>query len=251
MKNKTEKILGAVAPLVTLAAVLAVWAVAARATGNEYVLPSVSDTVKEFFSLFSYGEFYAALLGTLLRSVIAFCISFAAAWGLAFAAKNKVAEKFISPLIAVLRALPTVAVVLLLLVWTNGNVAPVIVTMLVVLPSSYTNVKNALDGVDGSLLEMCRVYNVPKKTVLFKVKIPAILPGALRSAGAGLSLNVKLMVAAEVLSQTANSLGYLLNVNKVYFETAKMIALVAVTVILGLLCEFAFSRLAARAEKGK
>ena len=59
------------------------------------------------------------------------------------------------------------------------------------------------------------------------------------------------MVAAEVLSQTANSLGYLLNVNKVYFETAKMIALVVVAVLLGLICEFAFSRLAKIAEKGK
>lgn len=251
MKNKSEKILNAVAPLVSFATIITVWAIAASATGNEYVLPSVSATVKEFFSLFSYGEFYSALFGTVARSTVAFAISFAAAWGLAFAAKNRIAEKFIAPFIAVLRALPTVAVVLLLLVWTNSKVAPVIVTMLVVLPASYTNVKNALDGVDESIIEMCRVYKVPAKRVLLKVKIPAILPEALRSAGAGLSLNVKLMVAAEVLSQTANSLGYLLNVNKVYFETAKMIALVVVAVVIGLICEFAFSRLARLAEKRK
>ena len=76
-----------------------------------------------------------------------------------------------------------------------------------------------------------------------------MLPQLLRSAGSGLSLNVKLMVAAEVLAQTGRSLGYLLNTSKVYLETATMIALVLVSVALGLIVEGVFGLLARSAER--
>ena len=48
------------------------------------------------------------------------------------------------------------------------------------------------------------------------------------------------MVAAEVIEQTANSLGYLLNTSKAYFEIASMIAVVVVSVAIGLIVESAF-----------
>ena len=81
------------------------------------------------------------------------------------------------------------------------------------------------------------------------MEIPQILPSALYSAGAGLSLNLKLMVAAEVIAQTAVSLGYLLNKSKVYFEIADMLAIVAFAVITGAAIESAFGAIAKKAGK--
>ena len=49
------------------------------------------------------------------------------------------------------------------------------------------------------------------------------------------------MVAAEVLAYTTNSLGNLLQLSKLYDQTATMMALVLVTVILGLIIEGVFS----------
>lgn len=245
-----NKVLGIAAPLISVAAIFGIWAAAAAATDNQYILPTIGQTFGEFFGLFGHAEFYGAVLNTLLRSLIAFVISFLLAFIFALAAeKSDFAAKLIAPVIAIIRALPTVAVVLLLLVWTNSRVAPVLVTMLVVLPTIFTNIKNALGAIDGDLVEMCRVYAVPKREVFFKVKVPAVLPQLLRSAGSGLSLNVKLMVAAEVLAQTGRSLGYLLNTSKVYLETATMIALVLVSVALGLIAEGVFGLLARSAEK--
>ena len=88
-----------------------------------------------------------------------------------------------------------------------------------------------------------------KKDRLFKVVIPEIAPEFIRAAGAGLSLNIKLMVAAEVLSQTANSMGYLLNTAKIYFEISTMIALVLFTVAVGLIVESVFRFLSKKAAK--
>lgn len=238
---KKNKILGFAAPLLSVATILCIWWAAAAVTDNEYVLPTIGETFKRFISLFTYSEFYAALGSTFLRSAIAFAMSFALSFSLAVAAhRSRFAARAFSPVIALLRALPTVAVVLLLLVWTNSQVAPVIVTMLVVLPTLFTNLKNALDGMDGELLEMCKVYAVPKKKVFFKVKLPAIMPYALRSAGAGLSLNIKLMVAAEVLSQTDISMGFFLNASKVYSDTVTMLGLVLASILTGLVAEGVF-----------
>ncbi len=248
-KNATIKILP---PLVSFAALILLWVAASAAVDNEYILPDVAATIKQFARLFGSAEFYSALFGTLFRSVTAFVLSFATAFVLAEISKrSEFAERAIKPVVSVMRALPTVAVVLLLLVWTNSRIAPIIVTMLVVLPTAYTDIKNALEGVPQEQIRTCVFFGVSKKDILFKVKIPQIAPSLLYCCGAGLSLNLKLMVAAEVLSQTAVSMGYLLNTAKIYFEIAEMIALVLVTVIVGVIIEAAFGLAAKRTERWK
>ena len=250
--TKRDKILGYAAPVISVVLMLVIWAAAACAAGSEYILPNIGQTLKAVFGLFGVKAFYLALLGTLLRTFIAFFISLAAAFSLAAAAKKSAAaERFIKPFISVARSLPTVAVVLLLLVWTNSKVAPVIVTMLVVLPTEYTGAYNALSGVDENTISALKLFGVSERDLFFKVKLKQTLPEVYSLVGSGLSLNLKLMVAAEVLSQTARSMGYLLNASKVNFEISKMIAIVIVTVILGGGIEGAFSLASKKAGKWK
>ena len=238
MKNKTTKTLNILLPIISVACIIAVWGIVAFFVNDEFLLPTVGKTLTVFFGLFGYAEFYLALVGTLLRTLIAFTLSFILAFAFALISyKSQLAYKIISPVITIIRVLPTVAVVLLLLVWTNSNIAPVIVTMLVVLPTTYTSIYNALLSIDKKQLEMCKVFGVDEKTVVLKVKIPQILPSLVLIIGTTLSLNLKLMVAAEVLSFTANSIGHHLQLSQVYFNTATMMALVLVTVILGLIIE--------------
>jgi NitT/TauT family transport system permease protein len=217
---------------------------------RQALLPSISQTFLALIDVFSHGEFYLSLLFTLLRSIVAFLVSFILAFTFAYFSYKKENFKLaITPIIRVLRALPTIAVVLLLLVWTNSQIAPVIVTMLVVLPTLYTNVLTAFSEIDKDALEMCAVFSVDKKQTLFKVSIPQILPSMLIAVGAGISLNIKLMVAAEVLSYTSQSIGYFLHISRLYDETATMIALVIVTVIIGVIIEWGFGLLSKKVGK--
>jgi NitT/TauT family transport system permease protein len=249
---KKDKILNLLLPLLTVGCILIIWSVFARVIDNQFLLPNLKLTFTSLITLFGSGEFYLAFVYTFLRSLVAFIVSFILATTLALIGNaNQTIKRVIKILISICRALPTIAVVLLLLFWTNSQVAPVIVTMLVVLPTIYTNVDNSLNEIDKDQLEMCKLFNVHKKVVLTKVKIPQIAPSMVNTIGSGLSLNLKLMVAAEVLSQTANSLGYMLNTSKVYFEIAMMIAIVLVTVILGIVIESAFSKLSERLGKWK
>lgn len=249
MKTR-DRIVNFVLPLITVAVIVVLWAAAARAVDSEYILPNVGETFAALFELFKSAEFYRDFFGTLLRSVIAFALSFTAAFLFAFSSyKSEKAKRLLSPVIIIVRTLPTIAVVLLLVVWTNSKVAPVIVTMLVVFPTLYNNLYAALCGIDKELNEMCKVFGVKNSERLKKVVFPQIAPEFITAAGAGLTLNLKLMVAAEVLAQTAKSMGYLLNTSKVYFEISTMLALVLITVITGLIIEWAFAFWAKKAVK--
>ena len=249
MKTR-DKVLNIVLPIATITVIILLWSAAAIAVDSEYVLPTVKETFAALIGLFKSAEFYRAFFGTLLRSVIAFAISFLLAFVVSFLSyKSERARRALKPLIIIIRALPTIAVVLLLVLWTNSRVAPIIVTFLVVFPTLYNNLYAALGGIDKDLNEMCKVFGVKNSERLKKVVFPQIAPEFIMAAGSGLTLNLKLMVAAEVLSQTVPSMGDLLNKSKIYFEYPTMLALVFITVITGLIIEFLFGLWAKKAVK--
>ena len=252
MKVKQTIVTGVVLPVATVLLLVAVWEIAAKAISSEYILPTVGETLSACLKLFGSAEFYAALFGTLLRTVIAFAISFTLAYSFAIlSGKSSAAKSVISVIIAIVRVFPTVAVILLVLFWTNSRVAPIIVTSTVVLPALYGIAAEALGAVDEDALLTCKAFNVSEKDVFFKVRLPQIAPALLRSVGTGLSLNLKLMVAAEVLAATAKSIGNMLNNGNYYLEIPKMFALTLVVIVAGLLIEVIFGALAKRTERWK
>ena len=244
MKNK-QKAINVILTILPFVCIIILWAVVAILVNNAKVLPSMVETLKAFVALFSHAEFYLAFFGTLLRAIVAFFCSFIITFLLALTCKQKRnAIKIVQPIIALCRALPTIAVVLLLVIWTNSQIAPVIVTMLVVLPTVFNGVMSAFNTIDNELIETCKVFKVTKKDIFKKVQFPQIFPEMLTVIGSGLSLNIKLMVAAEVIAFTSNSLGHYLLLSNLYDATATMMALVLCTVITGLTIEFIFNAFA-------
>lgn len=248
--KKINKTLNLILPLITIGFLLIVWALVAKAENNEYVVPTVEKTMQELVKLFGEKKFYIALNSTLIRSVIAFLLSFFISFVLAYCASKKVwAEKLILPIISITRTLPTIAIAWLLLFWSgDGNVAAVLITMLVVLPTSYTQIKSALDGVNKKSIEAGKVDGAGLSNLFFRIELPQIMPDVYSVIGSGLALNLKLMVAAEVITATIKSIGNMINLSSP-FEVARTIGLSIVVLALGLIIEFLFSMLARKAGK--
>lgn len=219
-----------------------IWLIAQFTVKNEYVIPSVGDTIKSFFSCLASGSFWLALFYSFLRTMFSFVVSFFLAALLTSAGvlcKNS--KSFIKPFIDVLRALPTLAIILLLLFWTTPAVAPVIVTMLVLFPMIYSQLNTAVDGIDEDLTEMAEVYKISKKQRLFKIYLPMIAPSVLSQSGANISLGIKIMISAEVLAGTYKSLGGLMQNARFEIDMPRLAALTIIAVILGLLIDLCFS----------
>ena len=221
-----------------------VWIIAYYAVGNEYIVPSFSDTVKSFFACLGQKTFWVAFGYTFLRSVIAFAISFfLAALCASLAAASKRFSAFLQPVMVLLRTLPTMAVILIILIWTSPKWAPVIVTVLVLFPMIYSQFCAAFGGIDDGLKNMARVYNLSKKQRIGKIYLPLVMPSVLSEVGANVSLCLKLVISAEVLANTARSLGGIMQTARLYVEMPRLAALTFIAVLTGLILDIAFSQL--------
>lgn len=238
--GQSKKITDIILTIIPIITILLLWGVSSLIIDNRFILPSLKETYYAFIGNFTSKVFYKALFSTLLRAFMAFIISLMIAFSLAILSGREKAQKVIAPIIAIIRALPTIAIVLLVLLWTNSYIAPMVVTTLVVLPTLYTDINNSFSVIGKEQVIMCKTFNVGKGDFIKKVALPEIMPEFLNTVGSNLSLNLKLMVAAEVIASTANSLGVMLNQGKVYFETAQMLSIVAVIVIIGLIIEYLF-----------
>lgn len=217
------------------------WSVVYIITANEYVVPSVHDVFISLFELFGDESFWSAFLHTSFRAVTAFLASFVTA--LAFSLPSLLSPAFkavLKPFISIIRAVPTMAVILALLIWTSPKTAPVIVTFLVSFPLSYSTFMTAFENIDPKLVEMCKVYKVSLKNRVSKIYFPLSLPYVLKETGTQLSFSIKVMVSAEVLSKTYSSIGGMMSEAKMVLEIPQLIALTMIVVITGILCEVIF-----------
>lgn len=240
--------------VLVVAVMWGVWVAAYFAVGNEYVVPSFTETMRELGALFASGTFWESFGGTLWRTVAGWLLAFA--FAVLFAAAGVASKKFRSffaPFVSVFRTLPTMAITLMLLIWSTPLVAPVIVTFLMLFPVTYAQLMAAYGEIDPQLFEMARVYGVPRREVLCKIAVPGMLPAVFSQAGPNLSLSLKVTISAEVLVSTFRSLGGMMHEAANYLQVAEMFALTILALLVGGLFEFALhflTRITARWKGG-
>lgn len=225
----------------SLLAVLALWgawAIAYVCVGNDLILPSVGDTAAEMVRLLGEAAFWRAFGATLLRTVGAFVCSAVPAVLLALCAcLFPPVRAFLTPVVSVLRTVPTMALVLVLLLWTSPSAAPVVIAALVLFPAVYAAADAGLSEVKEEYGEMAEVFAVPRFRQAWKMYLPLSAPPVLRQTGAMLSLGLKIAVSGEVLSVTAASLGGMMQQAQGFLEMPRLLALTLVTVAVGFLFE--------------
>ncbi len=229
---------------------IALWWAVYLLVGNETLVPAISDCLKQAGGLLLDSGFWQAFLRTAGRAFSAFFIAFAFAGVFAVIAYLLPAfSRFFAPIVAALRSLPTLAVLLILLVWWGAGFAPVAVAFLSLFPMLYTGILAALLGIDKQLIEISRVYGAPAWKRVFGVYLPLSAPYILREAGGALGFSVKLVVSAEVLASTAKSLGGMMQEAKLYAEMPTLFALVGVAFVFALVLELLVGLLADAVEK--
>lgn len=237
-RERVYKALNIALPVAMLLLIIVVYAIISKAVGIDMLVPSVPSTLKEFFSLFGQKSFYVAVSWTLLRAFVAYLSAFLLAAVLSWLTYVfKPLRSALSPIVLIVRIMPTMSLILLALIWFDSFEATVLVAFSVVFPMLYTSFSDALEGVDKDLIEMARVYKVDRKTCILKLYLPEIAPNVFTGIKSSIGLNLKLVIAAEVLAQTAKSIGIEMQFAKLYVDTAKLLAWTAVAIILGAIFE--------------
>ena len=239
MRNKKlYRILNYTLPIMTVVLIVVVYAIISKVVNVELIAPSVGKTFKEFFAILGKGYFYKAVGGTLLRALISYILSFLLALVLAILTKFCAPlRRAFSPIVALVRVLPTMSLILLALIWFNSFQSTVLVAFFVIFPMLYTGFCDAIESVDKDLIEMARVYSVDKKRLVAKLYIPEALPSVFTSIKSSIGLNLKIIISAEVIAQTVDSMGLYMQLAKINLDTAILLAWTLVAILLGGLIE--------------
>lgn len=238
MKEKVGKIFF---PIISLTFVIIIWFLAAKSIDVEILLPSPSVAFKQLLEVLGSAEFYKCAGWTVLRSIFSFLLAGVFAFAIALLSSvSKTFKELIYPLIVILRAVPTISVIFIMYVSVKQNNRSLLIAFLVIFPTLYSAFYSAITSSDKDILQMSKVYKVNRKYLLQKYLIPHIFKSAYPELVNGISITVKLVVAAEALTQTKMSLGNLMYAAKLNFEMGTLLAYTLVAVILSFLLELLF-----------
>lgn len=221
---------------------VAVWWIAAAAYGKELVFPTPVAALHALWDTLKSIYFWRAFAGSLWRSLVAFVGACVLAIVCAYVAKAcKPLRQILTPIIGIIRSLPTMSVILLFVLLLSSQWTPLFVSGLVIFPVLYSGIDAALSAIPPELEETARLYGGGAWYKFSKVYLPLSAPAFLRVAGGAASLTLKLTVAAEVLAQTRQSLGLMMQQTRIYFEIGQLMALTIVVVIAALVLEWIIS----------
>ncbi|HTX74136.1 MAG TPA: ABC transporter permease subunit [Rectinemataceae bacterium] len=239
-------IIGAAATVLLLLA----WQGGAELIGKDIVLPSPAHVLGIAGSLYPTRLFLQALWATFLRGLTAFGIT--TTLGLFAGLASGLWPLFgaaLAPLMTTIRATPVLALILLALIWFPSGFVPIFAAFLMAFPVMVSSAAQGARAADPRLVEMARLFRVPRREQFFKLKLPAAAPHLISGARSALGLSWKVVVAGEVLSQPLRALGTGMQNARVLLETGQVFAWALASVLLCGLTEWVFGMIATRAAR--
>lgn len=240
-----KRILNLIYPLISVGIVIAACYVFSYAMNSNIVAPSPTEVFKEFCALFSRSDFWKCVSTTLWRSTYGFSLALATALAFALAASaSKTVERILYPITAIVRAIPTMAVILLCLIFLRSKKTPAAVSYIVVFPMLYSALLGVFTSRDRELMQMLKVYGVRKRDIFFKYSLPDAVLRLFPQLVTTYSFNIKLTVSGEAMAWTSQSIGASMMIAKSNVETAVLLAWALVAVVLAFAVELALNLLA-------
>ena len=220
------------------------WAWLSRLVGQELLLPSPLLVLKTLLRLASGAEFWLTLTNSLARILSG--ILAGTLLGVLLAAlthRSAVCRAVFSPLMSLVKSTPVASFIILALIWLGRGVVPLFITAMMVMPVIWANVSEGLGAQDEKLLEVARVFRLPRRRVFVSLTLPTALPYFRSALCSALGLGWKAGVAAEVLTVPQRSVGRMIYESKLYLETPELFAWTLTVIALSFLIERLLLRL--------
>ncbi len=231
MENRIQKV-------VVLLFWLGLWQILYLGVGKTVLVPSPLDTIKTLWQMLGEISFYKQILATFGRVLAGVGISLSLGLILsALSYKNNFIKLLLRPMVALMKATPIMAIIILALLWFQSNEVPIFVCILMCYPIVYTNLLAGLNALDKELIEMSKLYCVKKRVVVQKCYWPQLKSYLLASLQLSLGMAWKVVIAAEVLALPRYAIGDALLSAKLYIETPQVFAWIIVIVSLSQVCE--------------
>lgn len=222
--------------LISTVVLLLLWKILALIVGKPIIVPSPEETFQSLIRIINSSDFIIAVGSTITRVVIGFTLSFIIALVLGLLSAFITPFYYLlKPIILLQKSVPTMAVILLAIIWLDSEMAPILVGFLVIFPIIYSAVVQGVRDIDPKLIQMAKVYQLNVYTKVRRIYIPAIRSSLFSVISAALSLNLKITIAAEVLSQPNISIGTSFQIEKSTLDTAGVFAWSIIAIVMAAL----------------
>lgn len=228
------RVLGGFAlPLVLLAA----WQISSS-TGlvPAHRLPPPASVVSAAVQMAATGELWLNIAISVQRVLLGFVIG--SLVGLAAAAVvglTRAGDVLLSPTLAAIRAIPSLALVPLLLLWMGiGEDSKVTLIAIGAFFPVFTTVAGALRHVDARLVEMGRSFSLRGWELFRTVQLPSVIPALISGLRLAMAQAWLFLVASELLG-AAMGLGFLLTLSQQTGRVDRILLTIALLAILGAL----------------
>lgn len=244
-----RKYIGKIVPLI---AIVILWALLSYLISNPIILPGPLSTGITLIDIIRREGFILSVYLTFKRVIVGFLISLflGTILGIASGVSKRV-NYFFDPWFHIIRTIPTIAVIIIAIIWLDSERAPLFVSFLVVFPVIYTSVLGGIRNVNLELLEMADIYEVGFKTKVKDLYFPSLLSYLFVGIRSSISLGIKATVAAEVISQPLNSIGTNMQRHKINFDIEGVFAWVIVIVLLSYIFDWILGLIQTKLEDWK
>ncbi|GGU05568.1 ABC transporter permease [Streptomyces violascens] len=192
--------------------VLVLWA-AASAAGqlDPAAIPAPWTVLRTAGHLWSDGTLSTDVLTSLERAGYGFALGLTAGVVLALAAGlSRVGEALIDGTVQLNRAIPTLGLIPLFILWLGiGETFKIAIIAIVVYIPIYLNLHAALSGIDHRFVELAEVQGLSRVRFVRQIVIPGALPGFFVGLRLGVTGSWLSLVVLEQINATSG-LGYLM-----------------------------------------
>lgn len=214
------------------------WELLARKINAELILPYPDKVFSIMFKLFQNTNFWKAFMNTFIRVIISFCFSVFLGSLIGWIRTiSSFFKNFFEIPLSIIRSTPVMALILVVMFWFSSDSLPIFVAVLMALPVISTSVFQGLHNKDKSLLLMANVYNFSKYQIFKYIKLPHLLPHFYSGCQSCFGLCWKVVVAGEIMSLPKNGFGTMLSNSQVHLETAEVMAIAIVLVLVSYILE--------------
>ncbi len=231
-----------VEPLITAAAVLAVWVIGAQFT-PDYVIPPLPIVALNIWEIFTTGGLLRNAVVTLLRVVAGLVGAFLVGTALGLVMGwSRTIERYVMPLLRVTQGIPSLSWVVIAIIWFQQVELRIwFILVVVTLPGFAFQTLDSYRAIPAELKAMAQSLR-PRRFDLFRtVTWPAIVPDLLTAWKINLGLGTRVVLVAELVG-AAIGVGYQLLSRQQLFDMAGVVAWTAVLVIFVLLVQFLIER---------
>lgn len=151
---------------------------------------------------------------------------------------SKIVYNLMVPILKFLNSIPTIAIIVLALIWLNNELVPLLIGFIMVFPILYEAILNSILNVDQDIIQMANLYKVGKMGIIKNVYIPNVLYNLCSIFNSVLGINLKMVIAGEVLAQPKYGIGSNLQLQRIYLNTSGVFAWIVIILLISRIFDY-------------